>query len=139
MTRELKHVAITIVKSNYMLYLLCWQKDNELNASNLVCWFTHLGFAHSLENCNSAHTSGCRMCILDLWSSLRTCAEYHTRVRICPLVSLISRLGITHYGRYINCTSHDFWNLLLSLRLYKTLIKPLLCYGSVTWILTQAA
>ena len=24
------------------------------------------------------------------------------------------------------------------IRLYKTLIKPILCYGSVTWILTQA-
>ena len=25
------------------------------------------------------------------------------------------------------------------IRLYKTLIKPILCYGSVTWTLTQAA
>jgi hypothetical protein len=31
MTCEEKHVAITIVKSNYLLYLLCRLKNNKLN------------------------------------------------------------------------------------------------------------
>jgi hypothetical protein len=64
---------------------------------------------------------------------------------------------ITCSPRSLACTSHDYflWSCAVrsmqtifrskqvhrnnKIRLYKTLIKPVLCYGSVTWTLTQTS
>ena len=57
--------------------------------------------------------------------------KHYTRVRILAANKAYSSLQTIIWSKHIH------WNN--KIKLYKTLIKPILCYGSVTWTLTQAA